>query len=78
MTDHTMALAAETMLDALLPIVDGRADDDLIFMDPVFAVLADRLRLQITWVPSEPMTAGEFRARWRRAKGKLAAGGVIG
>ncbi len=72
--EHTLGTATEVMLDALLPLAEGKDDADLIFVDGALRALGDGLGLACDFGEVEPMTAGEFRRRWRTAKAHLASG----
>lgn len=66
--------ATNRMLDAFGALVDGKDNDDIVFVDGALRSIADRLGLAAEWPEIEPMTAGEFRRRWRDSKAALAAG----
>lgn len=68
--------ATEIFLNLLLQFVDGKTDDEVIFPDVAFRIVAAHMpALHDFEVPDiDPCTAGEFRRRYREALGKIAAG----
>ena len=64
---------AEFMLDYVCQIADGKDDDEIVFPQPIMEALAEACGTSLD-EDIEPVTAGELRARTRRAKEALAHG----
>lgn len=76
MSEWTVERATELLLDCALHLADGKEDDELVFMDGFMRAMAERCNVTPDWRELEPVTAREFRARFRAAKEQLAAEGL--
>lgn len=64
--------AAEIILDVVGRLAEGKDDDDLVFIDGHLRALAEHWNITADWPEIEPVTAAEFRQRWRDGKASLA------
>lgn len=72
--EREVAEATNAFLDAFGTLAEGKDDDDIVFVDGALRSIAEHLGIAPDWPEIAPMTAAEFRRRWRDGKAALARG----